>query len=281
MDDSTLDKIAEFICGNGEQYPTYRSSSQLTAFFERAGVPRFVHDGSTRQRWVLEALRSCAREELSSVIKRLASPKEYQGDKTKAATALTLLNEALYVEGFTVRLKGIEPVFERIAVSFEPETVKPGLKPLPPPDFLALRLEPGIGQLLSDRWAETQRCIDAKAFLAANIMMGSLLEGLLLGVCQEFPREANSCPSAPTDKQGKILPFYQWSLSGMIDVAHYLNWLGLDVKKFSHALRDFRNLIHPYEQLVTRASPDADTCNISWLVVQAAVNDLARILRRS
>lgn len=54
MDESTLDKIAKLICGNGEHYPVYRSSSYLTAFFARAGLPRFVHDGSTRQRWVLE-----------------------------------------------------------------------------------------------------------------------------------------------------------------------------------------------------------------------------------
>ena len=59
MDESTLDKIAEFICGNGEQYPEYRSSSRLTAFFGRAGLPRFVHDGSTRQRWVLDCLKQC------------------------------------------------------------------------------------------------------------------------------------------------------------------------------------------------------------------------------
>src|SRR5690606_6462344 len=124
-------------------------------------VPRFVHDGSTRQRWVLDALRACAREELARVIKRLASPKEYQGDKSKTGIALKLLNEALYIEGFAVRLNGVEPYFERITVSFDPETPEPDLKPLPPPDFLALRLEPGIGQLLADRWAEAQRCIDA------------------------------------------------------------------------------------------------------------------------
>lgn len=275
MDDSTLDKIAEFICGNGDQYPIYRSSSHLTAFFERAGVPRFVHDGSTRQRWVLDVLRACSREELAAVLKRLASPKEYQGDKSKTGSALQLLNDALYIEGVAVRLNGVEPFFERINVSFDPTIPEPELRALPPPDFLALRLEQGVGELLAERWTEAQRCIDAKAFLAANIIMGSLLEGLLLGVCQRFPREANSCPAAPRDKQGKVLQFHAWQLSSLIDVAHQQGWLGLDVKKFSHALRDFRNLIHPYEQLVTRAAPDADTCNISWLVVQAAVNDLA------
>jgi len=280
MENSTLDKIAEFVCGNGEQYPIYRSSSHITAFFERAGVPRLIHDGSTRQLWVLNALKTCSREELASIIKRLASPREYQGDQPKTTKAIKLLNEALYVEGFAVRLRGIDPYFERITVSFDTDADNPEFKPLPPPDFLSLQLESGIGQLLANRWTEAQKCVDAKAYLAANIVMGSLLEGLLLGVCQSFPRDANTCPCAPSDKEGKVLPFHQWSLSQMIDVAHHLNWLDLDVKKFSHALRDFRNLIHPYEQIVNRADPDADTCNISWLVVQAATNDLARKLRR-
>ena len=56
-------------------------------------------------------------------------------------------------------------------------------------------------------------------------------------------------------------------------------WLDLDVKKFSHALGELRNLIHPYEQMLARAFPDKDTCQISRLVVQAAANDLARKLK--
>ena len=74
--------------------------------------------------------------------------------------------------------------------------------------------------------------------------------------------------------------FSDWSLAEMIDVAHSVCWLGLDVKRFSHALRSFRNLVHPYEQMASGATPDEDTCSISWLVVQAAVNDLARTLKQ-
>jgi hypothetical protein len=50
------------------------------------------------------------------------------------------------------------------------------------------------------------------------------------------------------------------------------------VKKFSHSLREFRNLIHPYQQMIVKTFPDKDTCEISWLVVQAAANDLAKKL---
>lgn len=284
MDESTLEKVANFICGNGEDYPEYRTSSKLTAFFARVGLPRFVHDGSTRVWWVLDCLKRCSREELAAVLKRLASPKEYGGDRAKVAQALKGLNEAVYIEGFKLRLDGLEPKFEKIDVTFDvdlpPDEV--ALKPLPAPDFFALNLEPGIGAVLQSRWTEAQRCVDAKAYLAAIIMMGSLLEGLLLAVCQRNPRLANSCAAAPREAQSdKVKRFHEWSLAEMIDVAHSVGWLDLDVKRFSHELRSFRNLVHPYEQMATRANPDEDTCGISWLVVQAAANDLARAIKET
>lgn len=281
MDESTLNKIAEFICGNGP-YPVYRSSSQLTAFFNRAGLPQFVHDGSTRQRWVLDCLKQCTREELASVIKRLASPKEYEGDREKIVQALKLLNEAVYIEGFQVKLVGIEPKFEKINVDYTDINADRELKPLPPPDFMSLHLEPGIGEILKHRWDEAQRCVDSGAFLAAIIVMGSLLEGILLAVCQKNPALANKCSCAPKDRStGKVKYFADWKLSEMIDVAHEAGWLGLDVKKFSHMLKDFRNMIHPYQHMQMRSNPDKDTCDISWLVVQASVNDLARSIKKS
>lgn len=137
-----------------------------------------------------------------------------------------------------------------------------------------------MGEILADRWNEAQKCLDSKAYLAATIIMGSLLEGMLLAVIRIFPKEANTAKAAPRDtKTGSAKHIAEWSLSDMINVAHELEWIGLDVKKFSHSLREFRNLIHPYEQMVNRAFPDRDTSEISWLVVQAASNDLARKLR--
>jgi hypothetical protein len=105
--------------------------------------------------------------------------------------------------------------------------------------------------------------------------MGSLLEGLFLGLMLNNPKFANSAVSAPK-KDGKVRGFENWTLKDMIDVAHELKWIQLDVKRFSQSLREFRNLIHPYEQRLNNTYPDIDTCNISWLVVQAACNDIAK-----
>ena len=281
VDDQTLEALAELICGDDtETAPLYRSSSKLTRFFESAGLPHFVHDGSTRKWWTLEALRDCTREELEGVISRLASPREYHSEAAAIKKAIDRLNWILQLEGLRVKLKNGQPRIVSIPVDFDlgEDAEKKGLEPLPPPDFIALGLDMGVGELLDIRWREAQICVDNEAYLSATIVMGSLLEGLLLGVLMSRPEIANRSATAPKDQTGKVRNFPDWNLSQMIDVAHSVGWVDRDVKSFSHALREFRNLVHPYHQLATQADPDEDTCGISWLVVQAAVNDLARIL---
>ena len=141
MDDRTLEKLAGFICGNDDSNPEYRSSSNISAFFGRAGLPQFVHDGTTRQWWVLDRLKECSREQLASVLKRLASPKEYGGDRELISLALNQLNEILYIEGFKIILNGTSPEFKKIQIDYTDQGVdKDELKPLKAPDFLALGL---------------------------------------------------------------------------------------------------------------------------------------------
>ena len=281
FDDQTFEALAEFICGdNPEKVPVYRSGSELTRFFERAEAKRFVHDGSTRKWWTKEALKLATNEEITNIIRRLGSPKEYSGDTEKIRKAIKTLNEILQIEGYKILIKGSNSFLEKTDSEFNFELDKDEeLKPMPPPDFLTLSLESGIGEILAQRWNEAQLCIDKGAHLSAIVMMGSLLEGLILGVMQKFPKEANQAIAAPRHSNtNKVKIFADWTLSQMIDVAYELEWFNIDIQKFSHALKFFRNLIHPYQQYLNNAFPDEDTCKISWLVVQAAANDLARQL---
>lgn len=280
MDGQTLEALADMICGDGRDYPVYRKGYELTKFFQRVGFSNFTHDGSTRKWWTLEVLNQLSDNNLKAVILRLGDPREYRGNQQQVGEALNKLNEILIVEGLRVELDGIRPTIKEITPQFVQQTTEPDLKPLPPPDFLNLKLEPGLGEILADRWDQAQKCLNAEAHLAATIIMGSMLEGMFLAVLQKFPQEANTCAAAPIDpRTGKVKYFAEWSLSDMINVAHEATWVDLDVKKFSHSLREFRNLIHPYQQVIVRAFPDKDTCEISWLVVQAAANDLAKKLK--
>ena len=50
---------------------------------------------------------------------------------------------------------------------------------------------------------------------------------------------------------------------------------GSDVQKFGHALRDFRNYIHPNEQLRSGFSPDRHTAKLCFHAFIAALSDIA------
>lgn len=141
-----------------------------------------------------------------------------------------------------------------------------------------LNIEPSYKDNLNQRCQEALNCMNSEAYLASIIMLGSIIEGLLLSTFKKHPSKPNQCSSSPKDKNGKPKKFSDWSLSEMIDVAHKLNWIQKDIKDFSHSLRDFRNLVHVKNQVTEGTIPDEDTCQISFQVVIAVVNDLTKIL---
>ncbi len=140
-----------------------------------------------------------------------------------------------------------------------------------------LDIDNAVIEILSGRLIEVQKGIKNESPLSVVILCGSVLEGILLGIALKNMKEFNQSPSSPKDKDsGKVLPFQDWTLSSFIDVAYSIGMLGLDVRKFSHSLRDFRNYIHPYLQVSSGFTPDIDTAKISWQVLQAAISDLTK-----
>ncbi len=142
------------------------------------------------------------------------------------------------------------------------------------PDIKKLNIEPILLEILEKRLIEIEKCINAGAYLAAIIMMGSFLEGLLLSVVSSNQKDANLAKSAPKYRDGKVKKFHEWKLQDLISVSHECGWIEVDVKDFSNLLRDYRNMIHPYRQLQKNVYPDLDTTKICWEVLNAALNDL-------
>ena len=283
IDESSLEAIAELICGSvggGGGYTSpgpYRSMSDIHAFFQRAGVTPQGESG-TRKWFVLESLKCInGMNELERVLLRLASPKEYRGDAITGQKVLGHLNNILQVEGLKVDLLGVEPRLGECQASAPvPEPEEAVVEA--PPDFHKAVQEGALAEVLLFRWKEAQRCVQAEAYLSAVVMMGSILEGVLLHKFENNREVGNRAKSSPKDKKtGKPKPINDWGLSAMIDVAHELSWLHGDVKRFSHALRESRNLIHPYVQRLHQELPDEDTCSICWPVVRAAITDLSSL----
>lgn len=140
-----------------------------------------------------------------------------------------------------------------------------------------LPIDGTVQNIIAERLNEIHKTIKSECALSVVILCGSVLEGILLGMATSNRIDFNQSTSSPKNKDtGKVLPFHEWTLSNFIDVSYNIGLLGLDVKKFSHALRDFRNYIHPYQQMNSGFSVDIDTAKISWQVLQAAISDLIR-----
>ena len=144
------------------------------------------------------------------------------------------------------------------------------------PDLTKItQIMPDHESIIQARWLEAQRCQHSGAYLAAVIIMGSVLEALLLARCSLSPADAYQSAAAPKDRiSGKAVALHEWSLSALIDVSVSNTWLKTDRGKFSHALRQSRNIVHPYEQARSGANFDEATCKVCWQVLNASVDDL-------
>ena len=118
------------------------------------------------------------------------------------------------------------------------------------PSLQKLPVDLAVSEIIHDRLKEAQVCLSVGAHLSVIFQCGSVLEAVLLGAAQKEPENFNRSTVSPK-RQGKVKPFHEWSLADLINAAHDIGLLKPDVQKFSHALRDFRNYIHPYEQKVS------------------------------
>ncbi|MER6446032.1 hypothetical protein [Streptomyces venezuelae] len=95
-------------------------------------------------------------------------------------------------------------------------------------------------------------------------MLGSHLEGVLAHAAQT--RVATVRMPKPLGNMG---------LNDFVDFAYANKWIELDAKLASAFVRHYRNLVHPLAEKRTGHSPNRDTLDMRWPVVNATLNDLA------
>ncbi len=142
-------------------------------------------------------------------------------------------------------------------------------------DISKLGLDSGFEKVIQQRLDEITKSLQSGASLSVIFLCGSTLEGLLLHVATQNPQKFNSSKSAPKDKDGNVKQLYDWTLDNLINVAHEESFIKLDIKKFAHTLKDFRNYIHPRQQASQNFNPDKHTAEISWKVLQATIANLS------
>jgi len=141
-------------------------------------------------------------------------------------------------------------------------------------DLLPLGLDFQFEQVITQRLNEIKKSLHSESALAVIFLCGSTLEGLLLHIAAQNPQKFNSSKSAPKDKDGKVKQLHDWTLDNLINVSYEEDFIKLDIKKYTHTLKDFRNYIHPRQQSSQNFNPDKHTAEISWKVLQATISNL-------
>lgn len=164
------------------------------------------------------------------------------------------------------------------ASSLPPAPVLSSPKPLPTPLFQHMTSNLLLADLLEQRWTEAEGLAGSNAPRMALIAYGAILEGALMAAALERPRLVNTQRATPKDTAGKPKPVAAWSLTELIQVAEQVGWLHPSRAQMGRDIRDFRNYIHPREELKRGVPIDLGTVQIGREVVWTCLNDLAQAL---
>lgn len=276
----TLEKLRLLI----NEETQYRSGPQLVQFFNALGFNDSYGQGFP-SRWMftdekLEVINGSP--ELDRCIRSVLSPANFIGRISELDKHIAEFNKYLAFDKWRVTRSGAEIGFtklEKIEIDDPPQTSDNE------DEFLKrefadvsvekIGLEGVVSEILEQRIKEIERCFPASAYLSVILLAGSTLEGLLLGLAVKHPKQFNLSKSSPKDSSGKVKSFHDWSLSALIDVARDLGLIQYDTHKFSHSLRDFRNYIHPFEQMSSGFSPREHTAKICLQVLRAAIHEVS------
>ncbi len=282
LQQKTLEKLRELI----NEETQYRKGYEIVNFFNDLGFNDTYGQGFP-SRWVFtdEKLKQInGSPEIDKCIKKLFAPVNYIGRFKELDSFIADFNKYLAFDGWKVVRNKTEITFKKASdIDFGDSEPSSDIKEdeFLNREFKDEKIEPigldgTITEILNLRFEEIKKCLNSDAPLSVIFMCGSTLEGILLGIALKKPKEFNSANSSPKDKEGKVKSLHEWTLNNLINTAYEIGLIKEDVKKFSHSLRDFRNYIHPYQQLSSGFNPDKHTAKISWQVLKTAIYQLGK-----
>jgi hypothetical protein len=240
-------------------------------FFKRFGVsihsPKYQTYGTSKAKKMRAFWESEPDALVAKVLSEMFDSYEADCDLKNVAADAALLEKS---RSIVSRLSGKpQPVKQ-------PQTVDEFLNhEFSVPNVHKLPIESQVVPIIESRLSEARKALGARAYLSVIFLCGSVLEAVLLGAAQKEPARFNRAAASPKAGDGSVKKFHEWSLAQFIDVACEIDLLKPDVKKFSHGLRDFRNYIHPYEQMVSGFNPDEHTAKLCFQVLKAALASVA------
>jgi len=129
--------------------------------------------------------------------------------------------------------------------------------------------EPKLRAIVERDYVEVQRAFVAQCWKATIIVSGGAIEAILTDILLADEQRAKSAKVAP----GKS-DITKWDLAELIDVAVELKLVSAGVSKLSHPIREYRNLVHPGNEIRTALEFDREEARIALEVLNILHRDL-------
>lgn len=143
-------------------------------------------------------------------------------------------------------------------------------------DIRALPVELSTQDVVRARLDEIEKCLVAEAPLAVIFLVGSTLEGLLADLARSLASDYTGSSAAPKVRD-VVKPLPAWTLAELIRVSQAVGVLRKDVMSHADHVREFRNYIHPRQQISENFEPRMITARIAQQVLFATLEDLAKL----
>jgi hypothetical protein len=127
-----------------------------------------------------------------------------------------------------------------------------------------------IRAIVERDYIEIQRAFIAQCWKSTIILAGGAIEAVLTDILIARESAAKAASSAP--KKPDIL---KWDLADLINVAVELGAVSAAVSKLSHPIREYRNLVHPGNEIRTSITFDQGEARIALEVLNILHRDLA------
>lgn len=141
-------------------------------------------------------------------------------------------------------------------------------QPLTPRAFTFVR-DPALRAVLERDYVEMLRVQQARAWKAAIVLAGGVLEGILVDLIGRHADRARKARRAPEEAD-----IARWNLGDLINVALELRLVTQAVDRLSHAVRMYRNLIHPAHEVRARVTFGEEEARIAVEVIHVLWRDL-------
>jgi hypothetical protein len=161
----------------------------------------------------------------------------------------------------------LDQVVGRLEVELEEDSGSPVTQKR---EFLYIA-DKDLQALLRRDYQEVQRAFVAQCWKATIVLAGGAMEAILLDRLSSDRESSVSAASAP--KQADLK---RWQLSELIEVAVELKLVNSSIEKFSHSVREYRNLIHPGNEVRNKLAVGAEEARIAIEILNLLDRELGK-----